>query len=317
MFSWIFRAQASAYRMSSALGSVRPKSLYRRALLDEGDSRASRGFTPGGLLVQLSSYRPTRRFQSCGRRLRSFDPCGFDLRGFGFCGFGLCGFGFCGFGFCGFGSLRLRLLRLRPLRPRPLRLRPLRPRPLRPRPLRPRPLRLRPLRPRPLRPRPLRPRPLRPRPLRLRPLRLRPLRPRPLRLRPLRPRPLRLRPLRPRSSRPRHVRPPAVSASCRAASCRAASCRSAACRAACLPFGLQSRVLGARRFLTGDVLPRRLHLRSLPLLVLLGEIGLQQCNDSLRRLLVDSRPRCIARIAKRRHRGLRHRDARRCRNDGS
>jgi hypothetical protein len=37
MLKWIRRAQASAYKMSSALGSVRPKSRARRKPLADGD----------------------------------------------------------------------------------------------------------------------------------------------------------------------------------------------------------------------------------------------------------------------------------------
>ena len=137
----------------------------------------------------------------------------------------------------------------------------------------------------------------------------------------LRPRPLRPRSLRPRAVRPRlpcdlsacgldRVRPPARAASCayrlltRAASCpfaaqssrglfaRAAStCRAASCPCRFLPCCL------------------------LPLLLLLGRIGLGQL-DGRSDASWSIRARCIAGISKRRHRGLRNRGAWRCRDDG-
>src|SRR6185295_17370955 len=77
-----------------------------------GGRQSRRSFTPRGLLVQLSSYRAARRFQSCSIDLCGLDlcgfgacgfgTCGFDLRGFDLCGFDLCGFDLCGFDLCGF-----------------------------------------------------------------------------------------------------------------------------------------------------------------------------------------------------------------------
>ncbi len=68
--------------------------------------------------------------------------------------------------------------------------------------------------------------------------------------------------------------------------------------------------------MTGGVPPCRLQLLRLPLLLVLGRIGFDQFNGSLRRLLVDSCARCIASVSKRRDRGLRARGAWRCRDNG-
>ena len=82
MFSWIFRAQASAYWMSSALGSVRPNSLPRRAVLDEGaslDGGRAAVEAASRRAASSSSCRPIARqprFPSCLLLLCGLDPRG-------------------------------------------------------------------------------------------------------------------------------------------------------------------------------------------------------------------------------------------------
>ena len=68
--------------------------------------------------------------------------------------------------------------------------------------------------------------------------------------------------------------------------------------------------------MTGGVPPCRLQLLRLPLLLVLGRIGVGQFNGSLGRLLADSCALCIASVSKRRHRGLRARGTWRCCDNG-
>ena len=64
-----------------------------------------------------------------------------------------------------------------------------------------------------------------------------------------------------------------------------------------LAFDLQTRVLCPRRFLTGDLLSRRLQLLRLLLPFLPGWIELGHVTGSLPRFLIGSRPRCIASVS--------------------
>ena len=284
------------------------------------------------LVASSSSCRPIARslssrlaaascaFDACSLDSRSLDPCSLDACRLDACRLDACRLDLCRLDACRLGPCSLDPcgldLQPRPVQPRPVQPRPVRPRPVRPRPLRPRPLRPRPLRPRPLRPRPLQPRPLRPRPLRPRPLRPRPLRPRPLRPRPLRPRPLRPRPLRPRPLRPRSLRPRPCSLNpCGLNLCGLYTLSFLACslpprsllHCRCLPRGLLAFGLLAR-----GLDPYCLRLHPLLLRLPLGTIEFCKFVGSLRCLLIDSRPRWITSISKRRHRGLRTRGVWRC-----
>ena len=243
MFSSIFRLQASTYRMSSALASVRAKSQYRRALLDEGNSRAA-AVAASRRAASSSSCRPiarsaasrlaaascttsTRAASTCAASARAAStpaastraastcrlrPCGLDP-----CGLDPCSLDPCGLDPCGLDREASTCdspcsLNLCPLEPCGLDLRP-----------------------------PVRPLLVRPRPF-----------------------PcglacgLNLAVVRP------PVVPPPVAPPLEV--CRL--------HRGLLAFGLQPRVLGPRRFLTGGVSPCRLELLRLPLPLLLGRSSL-------------------------------------------